>query len=56
MNIFIEVQNLIKEKIMRMLNKQDILKNLPEKNMYNKDTTSLIWKEDLIDFFQESIP
>ena len=36
-----------------MLNKQDILKNLPEKNMYNKDTTSLKWKEDLIDFFQD---
>ncbi len=37
---------------MKTFNKQDILKNLPEKNMHNKDTTSLKWKEDLINFFQ----
>jgi SAM-dependent methyltransferase len=38
---------------MESINKQKILKNFPEKNMYHKDTTSLKWKNDLIDFFQD---
>tara|TARA_R110002012_G_scaffold286061_2_gene477407 strand:+ start:1076 stop:1684 length:609 start_codon:yes stop_codon:yes gene_type:complete len=38
---------------MEKLNEQDILKNVPEKNMYDKDTTSLKWKKDLIDFFKD---
>tara|TARA_Y100000310_G_C20398623_1_gene676317 strand:+ start:186 stop:779 length:594 start_codon:yes stop_codon:yes gene_type:complete len=29
----------------------DILKNMPEKNLDYKDTTSLKWKSDVIDFF-----
>tara|TARA_R100001463_G_scaffold92749_5_gene147545 strand:+ start:365 stop:955 length:591 start_codon:yes stop_codon:yes gene_type:complete len=31
----------------------DILKNIPEKNLENKDTTSLKWKSDVIDFFKD---
>tara|TARA_R110001583_G_scaffold1210_7_gene10132 strand:- start:103 stop:705 length:603 start_codon:yes stop_codon:yes gene_type:complete len=29
----------------------NILKDIPEKNLGNKDTTSLLWKRDVIDFF-----
>tara|TARA_B100000035_G_C20815021_1_gene471646 strand:+ start:81 stop:683 length:603 start_codon:yes stop_codon:yes gene_type:complete len=29
----------------------DILKDIPEKNLESKDTTSLLWKQDVIDFF-----
>ena len=35
------------------MSKLNILKDLPEKNMYHKDTTSLKWKEDLINFFKD---
>tara|TARA_B100001094_G_scaffold242163_1_gene238116 strand:- start:1203 stop:1796 length:594 start_codon:yes stop_codon:yes gene_type:complete len=30
----------------------DILKDIPEKQLENKDTTSLKWKSDVIDFFK----
>lgn len=36
-----------------MKNKYDILIDIPEKNLENKDTTSLKWKRDLIDFFHD---
>lgn len=43
-----------KEHLMNyMKNKYEILKDIPEKNLENKDTTSIKWKKDLIDFFQE---
>ena len=29
----------------------NILKDIPEKNLGSKDTTSLLWKRDVIDFF-----
>ena len=35
------------------MDKFNILKDFPEKNMYHKDTTSLKWKEDLINFFKD---
>lgn len=31
----------------------DVLKNMPEKNLDFKDTTSLRWKKDVIDFFND---
>ena len=31
----------------------EILKNIPEKSLENKDTTSLKWKSDVIDFFKD---
>lgn len=31
----------------------DILKNIPEKNLEHKDTTSLKWKSDVINFFKD---
>lgn len=33
--------------------KYDILKDMPEKNLSDKDTTSLKWKRELIDFFYD---
>ena len=33
------------------MDKYSILKDIPEKNLGNKDTTSLKWKKDVIDFF-----
>ena len=32
---------------------REVLKNMPEKNLEHKDTTSLKWKSDVIDFFQD---
>ena len=31
----------------------DVLKDIPEKNLEFKDTTSLKWKKDVIDFFND---
>ena len=31
----------------------DVLKDMPEKNLDFKDTTSLKWKKDVIDFFKD---
>ena len=31
----------------------NILKDIPEKNLGSKDTTSLLWKRDVIDFFHD---
>tara|TARA_B100000287_G_C20524364_1_gene738281 strand:+ start:396 stop:1007 length:612 start_codon:yes stop_codon:yes gene_type:complete len=36
-----------------MEGKYKVLEGIPEKNKENKDTTSLKWKKDLIDFFHE---
>jgi len=36
-----------------MASKKEILKDVPEKNLHYKDTTSLKWKGDLIDFFKD---
>ena len=33
------------------MKKYEVLKNIPEKNLDNKGTTSLKWKKDVIDFF-----
>ena len=35
------------------MSRYEILNNIPEKNLENKDTTSLKWKKDVIDFFYD---